>query len=233
MGLSTMKLGETARVDLAAFGLEGKHRANMRHGYNRAKRDGAVFEIILPGAVPAVMDQLRAISDGWLAAHNTREKRFSLGFFEPAYVVRMPVAVVRVDGEIKAFANLWLAGDKSACSPDLMRYAADAPKSVMDYLMIEIMLWAKGGGYRWFDLGMAPLSGLPAHRLAPLVSKLGRLLYRHGAHFYNFEGLRTFKDTFDPVWEPDYLMYPRGTLARTLADIAALIAGGWVGVVRK
>ncbi len=233
LGLSIMKLGENAKVDLSTFGLEGKHRANMRHGYNRAKRDGARFEILQPEALPAAMDRIEAISNSWLAAHNTREKRFSLGFFERGYVARMPVAVVWVADEIQAFTNLWLAGDRSSCSPDLMRYGADAPKSVMDFLMIETMLWAKAEGYRWFELGMAPLSGLPVHHLAPLQSKLGWLLYRHGAPFYNFEGLRAFKDKFDPVWEPVYLLYPRGKLARVLADIAALVAGGWVGVVRK
>jgi Phosphatidylglycerol lysyltransferase, C-terminal len=51
--------------------------------------------------------------------------------------------------------------------------------------MVETMLWAKAQGYRWFELGMAPLAGLPDHRLAPLWSKLGRFIYRHGASFYN------------------------------------------------
>ncbi len=233
LGLSTIKIGENAKVDLATFGLEGKRRAGLRHGHNRAKREGATFEILPPEAVPAHMDRLEAVSNAWLESHDTREKRFSLGFFEPGYVARTPVAVVKVGGEIKAFTNLWLAGDKSACSPDLMRFGDDAPKSVMDFLMIETMLWGKAEGYRWYELGMAPLSGLPAHRLAPLWSKLGRALYRHGGNFYNFEGLRAFKEKFDPVWEPFYLLYPQGSLARVLADTAALIAGGWTGVVRK
>jgi phosphatidylglycerol lysyltransferase len=233
LGLSILRLGECARVELAGFSLDGRRRANLRYGHKRAQKDGARFEVLPPAAVAGCMAELAAISDAWLATHSTREKRFSLGFFDPAYVARTPVAVVRVEGRIVAFANLWLAGDRSTCSPDLMRYRPDAPKGVMDYLMIETMLWAKAEGYRLYELGMAPLSGLPAHRLAPLWSRLGRLLYRHGANFYNFEGLRAFKDKFDPVWEPVYLFYPRRTLARVLADLAALIAGGWAGVVRK
>ena len=43
-------------------------------------------------------------------------------------------------------------------------------------------------------------------------------------HFYGFEGLREYKDKFDPVWSPKYLA-ARGGLAlpRILADVTALI----------
>jgi phosphatidylglycerol lysyltransferase len=233
LGLSTVKLGESARVDLADFGLSGSRRANLRHGHNRAAKEGTTFELLSPEQTLACMDRLEAISNDWLASHRTREKRFSLGFFDRAYLARVPVAVARHGGEIVAFVTIWPAGDRSACSPDLMRYGAGAPRTVMDFLMVETMLWGKAQGYRWFELGMAPLAGLPAHHLAPLWSKLGRFLYRHGASLYNFEGLRAFKDKFDPIWEPVYLIYPRRSLAPVLADVAALIAGGPMGVIRK
>ena len=233
LGLTMLKLGESATVELAGFGLQGRQRASLRHGHNHAKHEGASFEVLPPAEVVREIDRLQAVSDAWLASHKTREKRFSLGFFDPTFVARTPVAVVRRNQEIVAFATLWLAGNKSSCSPDLMRYGPAAPKGVMDFLMIEIMLWARAQGFRLCDLGMAPLSGLSAHRLAPLSSKFGRLLYRHGANFYNFEGLRAFKDKFDPAWEPVYLIYPRGSLARVLADVASLVAGGWMGVIAK
>jgi phosphatidylglycerol lysyltransferase len=233
LGLSMLKLGESARVDLAGFGLSGRRRANLRQGHARAARDGTTFELLSPEQTLACMDRLEAVSNDWLAGHRTREKRFSLGFFDRAYLARVPVAVARHDGEIVAFVTIWPAGDRGACSPDLMRYATGAPRTVMDFLMVETMLWAKAQGFRWFELGMAPLAGLPAHRLAPLWTKLGRFLYRHGASLYNFEGLRAFKDKFDPVWEPVYLVYPRRSLATALADVAALIAGGRIGIIRK
>ena len=86
---------------------------------------------------------------------------------------------------------------------DLMRYGKDAPRDVMDLLFAELMLWGRAQGYRRFDLGMAPLSGLEAHQLAPLLDRAGALVFRHGEHFYNFEGLRRYKDKFKPVWERD------------------------------
>lgn len=234
LGLQPFKIGESAHVDLAQFTTSGRSKQDLRSAQNKARKAGHRFEILRPPAVAPVIDALRAVSDAWLAEHRTREKRFSLGFFAPAYVAGCTCAVIRdAGGRIIAFANLWLAADKSSASLDLMRFLPEAPSGTMDLLVTEALLWAKGEGYRWFDLGMAPLSGLPDHRLAPLWSRLGRLAVRHGAQFYNFEGLRRFKEKFDPVWAPAYILCPPWTLPRALADVAALIAGGWRGILTK
>jgi phosphatidylglycerol lysyltransferase len=56
----------------------------------------------------------------------------------------------------------------------------------------------------------------------------------HGHAIYNFQGLRTFTEKFDPVWLPKYLVYPGGLrLARVLADVSALIAGGYRKIFLK
>ena len=89
-------------------------------------------------------------------------------------------------------------------------------------------------GYSWFSLGMAPLSGFEDRTLAPAWSRFGAFLFRHGENFYNFQGLRAYKEKFDPVWEPRYLVSPGGiALPRVLLDVATLIAGGLRGVVGK
>ena len=57
---------------------------------------------------------------------------------------------------------------------------------------------------------------------------MGRFVYGHGETFYNFKGLRAYKEKFHPEWEPRYLAYPGGlALPRILADVSALIAGGY------
>jgi phosphatidylglycerol lysyltransferase len=115
-----------------------------------------------------------------------------------------------------------------------MRHLPDIGSIVMDYLFIELMLLGKAEGFRWFNLGMAPLAGLENRALAPLWSRLGSMVFRHGEHFYNFQGLRQYKEKFDPVWSSRYLATPAGlVMPRVLADVAALIAGGLGGVVRR
>jgi phosphatidylglycerol lysyltransferase len=119
-------------------------------------------------------------------------------------------------------------------SIDLMRYHRDAPRGIMESLLVRLMAWGRQQGYQWFALGMAPLSGVEASPLAPLWNRLGAFLYEHGEAVYNFQGLRAYKEKFNPVWEPHYLAYPGGLrLPRIMADVSALIAGGYRRIFQK
>jgi phosphatidylglycerol lysyltransferase len=234
LGVNLLKIGEEARVPLAAFSLEGKSRKNLRNLKNKLENEQIRFQIAPPEAISALLPELKGISDAWLTGKNTREKRFSLGFFDDEYLQLCPVALVRQGEEIMAFANLWLGKDRWEASVDLMRHRPDAPHGIMDYLLTELMLWSKQGGYLWFNLGMAPLSGLRNRSLAPLWNRLGALIFGYGGHFYNFRGVRQYKEKFDPHWEPRYLAIPAGaSLPRILINLASLIAGGATGTVKK
>ena len=226
LGLAPLKFGEEARVPLADFSLEGA-RADLREAHRRAQRDGASFEVVPAERVTALLPLLQPISDAWLASKSTAEKRFSVGAFSPQYLRQFPLALLRAGGAPVAFANLWTTGTRAELSVDLMRFDPRAPRSTMDYLFIELMLWGQREGYRWFNLGMAPLAGLESHPLAPAWHRVGNFVFPHGEHFYNFEGLRRYKAKFDPVWEPRYLVARGGiALPRVLVDISVLIAGG-------
>jgi phosphatidylglycerol lysyltransferase len=230
LGLTLLKIGEEARIPLEAFSLEGSKRKWMRYTLRRVEAEGCSFEII---ASAPVIDELRVISDSWLAEKRTREKRFSLGFFSEEYIRRCAVAVVRRGDQILAFANIW-NGAGEELSADLMRHLPDAPAGVMDYMFLSLFLWGQQQGYRWFNLGMAPLSGLENRALGTLWSRVGALAYRFGENFYNFQGLRQYKEKFDPEWEPMYLASPGGlALPRILTNLAALISGGLRGVISK
>ncbi|HEX6534744.1 MAG TPA: bifunctional lysylphosphatidylglycerol flippase/synthetase MprF [Gemmatimonadaceae bacterium] len=234
LGFSVVKLGEEARVPLGDFSLDGPERRNLRRTWRKAVQEGCTFELVPAERVPALLPELRAISDAWLAAKHAREKRFSLGFFDERYVRRYPTALARRGGRIVAFANVWPSGCHEELEVDLMRFAPDAPPGIMRYLLSETMLWGKAQGWRWFNLGMAPLSGLRASTIAPLWNQLGMALYGHGERFYNFQGVRDFKEWFHPVWEPRYLASPGGAVRPVvLANIASLVAGGLEGMVRR
>jgi phosphatidylglycerol lysyltransferase len=234
LGLSFLKLGEEAQVSLNGFSLEGGARKGLRNTYNRLQKEGCAFEILPPYSISDRLSELEDISNLWLSQKNTREKGFSLGSFSEEYLKQYPIAVVLMDQKLVAFANIWLGAAKEEMSVDLMRYHPEAPAGIMDYLLIALMLHAKQEGYRWFNLGMAPLSGIEDRALAPLWSRLGAFVFRHGEHFYNLQGLRQYKAKFDPVWRPKYLACPGGlTVPRVLANIATLISHGVKGVLTK
>ena len=232
-GLTFVKLGEEARVPLRGFSLEGADRKPFRNALRRMEREGGTFRMLTREEVATQLEALRAVSDEWLCGRGASEKGFSLGFFDPEYVRRFPAAVIEREGRITAFATVWPGPGKSELSVDLMRHLDSAPKNAMEVLFVHLMRWGAEQGYLWFNLGMAPLSGLEASPLASLWSRLGRIVYRRGETFYNFQGLRAFKEKFHPVWEPRYLAYPGGlSLPGVMADVSALVAGGYTRIFR-
>ena len=232
LGLTFSRWARQAYVDLAALRArrprrQGSPRSTLRKG----RKEGSQLELLSPGEAWSVLPWLRRISDEWLEKRSAKEKGFSLGRFDEDYLRHFPIAVIRRAGRIVAFANLWPAPGKGEVSVDLMRYGAEAPRDVMEHLFLELIVWAKEQGFRRFDLGMAPLAGLENRKLAPLWSRAGALIFQYGEDFYNFEGLRRFKEKFKPVWEPRYLAAPGGlSLPAVLADVTFLVGGG-VGAV--
>lgn len=234
LGLTLLKLGEQARVPLADFSLNGRLRAKLRQPVRFCEKQGCRFSIVRAAEVPALLPQLRVVSDSWLAMKRTREKGFSLGRFDAKYLSHFPLAVVWRGDEIIAFANVLSAGTKEELSIDLMRHVPDAPNGIMDYLFVQLMFWGAEHGYRSFNLGMAPMSGFEPRAMAPVWARIGSLLFSHGEHFYNFRGLRRYKEKFQPLWEPRYLAAPGGlALPAVLTNVAALISGGLAGVIAR
>jgi phosphatidylglycerol lysyltransferase len=234
-GLTLTKLGEAARIPLQDFSLEGSPRKGLRYIFRRLEKEGWEFEIIPKTSIDEILPVLKVISDAWLLNKQTREKGFSLGFFNEEYLRRFDIAVIKKDNEVVAFANLWQSGEKEELSIDLMRlHPAKAPNGAMDFLFLHLMFWGKQAGFHWFDLGMAPLAGLEGRAFAPRWHYVAAFIARHGEHFYNFQGLRQYKQKFDPIWQPKYLASPKGVaLPHILANLTALIAGGWKGALLK
>ncbi len=234
LGFAIQKTGESATVPLEQFSLSGRRREVLRRNWRKAGETGAVFEVLDHDQVLEQMDELKRVSDVWLSHHSGGDKTFSMGGFEERYVAEFPCAVVRVDGAIAAFATIWPTHDRSAFSMDLMRYADEAPKNVMDYLFVELLHWGREQGYQAFEFGMAPLAGLEDRPLAPIMSRVGNLLFERGEELYNFRGVRRYKDKYDPVWQPRYVAAPqKWTIPILLADVGLMSSGGVSGLTKR
>jgi len=234
LGFAIQKMGEASISPLESFTIEGTKRGNLRRAWRRAGEDGATFEIVEPADIPPLMPELKRISDAWLATHAGGEKGFSLGGFVPRYVQEFPIAVVRWEGRIIAFATLWPTASRTAFSIDLMRFIPEGPPRIMDFLFVELINWGRSQGYGAFDFGMAPLSGLDDRPLAPALSRVGRLIYDRGEEIYNFQGVRHYKSKYDPTWQPRYVAAPRKwAIPILMADAGLLSSGGVAGLAKR
>jgi lysylphosphatidylglycerol synthetase-like protein (DUF2156 family) len=234
LGFAIQKIGEAAVLPLADFSVEGRRRGNLRRAWRKAGEEGATFEVVPAGSAAMLLPELKRISDAWLEDHAGSEKAFSVGGFSAAYLQEFPIALVRHEGRIIAFASLWTTASKAAFSIDLMRYTDEGPRHIMDFLFLELLEWGRNEGYAAFDFGAAPLSGLEDRPLAPVMSRVGRLIFDRGEEIYNFQGVRRYKDKYDPIWQPRYVAAARRwAIPLVLADVSLLTSGGMSGLAKR
>jgi len=229
-GYDFFKLGEEAHTHLERITLDGHAGKMNRQMLRRAERDGVRFRVLAPSEVCEHLDELEVISDEWLRTKGLAERQFSLGFFDREYLARFPCAIVEEIApphRIIAFANLLEGPQHQELSVDLMRHRSDGPK-VMDFLFVSLFLYGKEHGFTRFNLGMAPLASVGEQRSAHARERLARVLFQRGEQWYNFQGLRAYKDKFDPEWMPRYMAYQNAwEWPVAIAYVSALIAGGW------
>lgn len=233
IGLSFLKIGECAKVILKDFTLEGSKAKKLRYTHSKFTKEGFTFELISKENIPSILQEIKEISDEWLKDKSAKEKGFSLGKFTEEYISNFPIGVIKKEGKIYAFSNLLMASDKSEITLDLMRYRTEAPSGTMEFCFICMLLAGKEMGFEKFNLGMAPLSGIEKNT-ASFWNKLENLLFAYGKKFYNFQGLRAFKEKFNPEWEPKYIAYSGPfNLPKIITDITLLISGGVKGLISK
>ncbi len=218
LGFRTLKIGEEATIDLHKFTLEGKAGRNLRTAMNRFTKQGYRVSFYASPISDDRLADLRVISDEWLKEMQGAEKKFSLGWFDPDYLRNCDIAVVE-DGGGKpiAFANLIPEYQRNEATIDLMRHRKDVEHGVMDFLFTSLLQHSKEQGYDSFNLGLVVFSGVGETSESPLLEKGMHYLYAHLNQFYNFQGLRAYKDKFHPQWESRYLVYSR------LADMPSVV----------
>ena len=209
-GYDFMKFGENAMVDLTDFSLTGRKKSTERNILNRFAKDGYKFKLVSYPYSDEFLDKLEEISNSWLK--DRKEKGFSLGFFDRDYLRRTEIAIViDKDEEITAFTNIMPNKNPEVLTIDLMRYDLEKNvNSMMDFLFLNLFIYGKENSYKYFNLGMAPLSNVGLMKSAYLTERLAYLVYKHGSRFYSFKGLRNYKQKYASLWLPKYMAYAKG-----------------------
>lgn len=223
-GFDFIKAGEEGHVNLTDFSLAGKRHRGERALMHKFDREGYHFEVLDPPFPKEQMDEFKRISDEWLNGRD--EKGFSLGFFDPYYLNQAPIAVIRdKEGKIVAFANIMPTGDRVMTSVDLMRSENDAPSGIMDGIFIHLFKYSQDEGYKWFNLGMAPLANVGESKFSFINEKIAHLIYQYGDAFYSFQGLRSYKQKYVDNWVSKYFVYRKdNSLVFTMLQLLSVVS---------
>ncbi len=223
MGWRWIQIGEEAIVNLQKFHLKGKSNQSLRTAMNRLTKTGHRLEVHQPPISPALLDQLKPVSDEWLRHKNGSEKQFSIAWFDRRHLESYQIAVVYDKNDrIIAFTDLLSGYNKKEVTIDLMRHRAQVENGTMEFLFVSLLNYFKNAGYDTLSFSLSPLAGVGAASSSPAIEKGLRYFTKYLNRFYSFNGLHQFKHKFQPDWEPRYLVYPN---LKSLPEIA-------VGLVR-
>jgi phosphatidylglycerol lysyltransferase len=209
LDFEALNIGHEAIVDLAQFTLEGSQNKTLRNRHNKMARLGYHYDVIQPPYSARMLRELKFISDDWLTVRRSTELRFSLGWFDEAYLNTCPILLVRDrEGFIEGFANLVTEFQVNEIAVDLMRYLQHSESGLMDFLFVSLLQWAGEQGFSTFNLGLSALSGVGEHSDDPIVERALNFIYQNVDRFYDFRGLHSFKEKFHPLWSQRFLVYP-------------------------
>jgi phosphatidylglycerol lysyltransferase len=211
-GFQSVQIGEEAIVDLRQFTLKGKAHQNLRTAINRLTKTGHRFVLFEPPIADDLLQQLKPVSDDWLAAKQGAEKRFSIAWFNREHLRHCLVGVVYDShGQANAFVNLLTGYGQSEVTVDLMRQRSHSENGTMEFLFVSLMQSVQQQGYERFSFSLSPLAGVGTAPASRRIEKGLNYLFEHLNQFYDFKGLHQFKTKFQPRWEPRYLIYPNVT----------------------
>ena len=228
-GLTIVKCGEEAIVDIRFFNLSGQRWKSLRYTWNKMKKMGFRVEFYEPPLEDWLMEELEEVSRDWLSARKVGEKGFSLGWFEPEIVRHLEVSVAfDRHGKVSGFLTFVPMYNLDQVSPDLMRYRPLSPTGIIDLLLVESARHYSEKGFSKMNLGLAPLAHITPEEKAAWTDKAIKVI---AESMPNLRGLYLFKEKYNPVWEPRYMAYP-GALTLPRIALAVVRAGNPTGLAR-
>ncbi|WP_171166714.1 bifunctional lysylphosphatidylglycerol flippase/synthetase MprF [Streptomyces sp. I05A-00742] len=219
LGWRSVQVAEDTVVPLPDLAFTGKKWQDVRTALNKAGKEGISAEWwSFRDAPVALTDQIRGISEEWVADKGLPEMGFTLGGLDelddPA--VRCLIAV---DGDRTVHGiTSWMpvygdsatgtAGRPVGWTLDFMRRRTNGFRGSMEFLIASAALGFKEEGARFLSLSGAPLARTateePPAALQRMLDYAGKVL----EPVYGFRSLLHFKAKFQPRYRPMYMVYP-------------------------
>jgi phosphatidylglycerol lysyltransferase len=208
LGLRLVPIGADAVIPTRSFSLQGKDHAALRGALRRCEREGIRFVFgPAPEAWEEASVELLEVSGHWLGSGKGPELGFSLGGLD---TLRDPAITVgrAYDraGRLLAFVSWLPVPARQGWTLDLMRRRPDAPRGVMEALIVKSIEEASRRRLQEVSLGLAPL--MTTSGSDEVADRALKEVYSRLDHFRRSHSLRRFKAKFAPVWEERYLVVP-------------------------
>lgn len=206
LGKKLIPVGEVAVVNLESWTMDGSSKRGLRNEVSKLIKLGYTFNENLPLQNDAFLQQLKAVSDGWLKELDRTELVFSQGLFSEKELKNHTIlSIENPEGKVVGFVNLIPDHAPGEANFDLMRKTEDAPNGTMDFLFVKMFEYLKGKGFKSCNMGMVPMSGIEDPE--NMQERVLKLAYERIRQFGHYKSLRAYKEKFDPAWEMMYMAY--------------------------
>jgi lysyl-tRNA synthetase, class II len=206
LGLRAIKIGDEAVVRPDAFSLEGRAIRKVRQSVTRLEREGYRFRVVAAGDVDVrLRAELEQVSLAWRGANV--ERGFSMAMDDQFREPETFFAIAERRGTVGGFLHVVPSG--RGYSLGAMRRRRDTPNGLMEYLIVELLGWARQHEAEEISLNFCVFADLlaktPRNRLQAVV----RTVLRLGDRLFQLERLLVFSRKFTPEWRPRYLCVER------------------------
>jgi phosphatidylglycerol lysyltransferase len=213
LGWHAVQVAEDTVVPLADLEFKGKKWQDIRTALNKAAKEGIRAEwMSYPDAPLSIRDQVRVISEEWVADKGMPEMGWTLGGLDelddPSVRCLIAVDEQWIVHGITSWLPVYREGQTIGWTLDFMRRRGNSTfKGVMEFLIASAAQSFQNEGAEFLSLSGAPLARLAR---GSEVTALERILDVTGKALepvYGFRSLLSFKAKFQPEYRPLYMAY--------------------------
>jgi phosphatidylglycerol lysyltransferase len=213
LGWNAVQVAEDTVVPLAELEFKGKKWQDIRTALNKATREGIRAEWInYPDAPLSIRDQVRVISEEWVADKGMPEMGWTLGGLDELDDPTVRCLIAVDDQWIVHGITSWLPvyRDRQAVgwTLDFMRRRGSSTfKGVMEFLIASAAQLFKDEGAEFLSLSGAPLARLARGKEVTTLERILDVTGKALEPVYGFRSLLSFKAKFQPEYRPLYMAY--------------------------
>jgi lysyl-tRNA synthetase, class II len=232
LGLKAIKLGDEAVLRPQSFSLEGRPIRKVRQSVSRLLKAGYRLRVLAADDVDAPLRaQVDEVSARWRG--NQPERGFTMAMDE-LYAQGTLLAVAEDEGgRVGGFLHLVPSPASSGFSLSTMRRRPDTPNGLMEFLIVEALVWARENDASEISLNFCVFSDFLQPELRGWHGLARRALLMLD-RLFQLERLHSFNKKFFPEWRPRYVCVerlsdlPRVGIAYLRVESLLVPPGPWV-----